>query len=367
MSMIRVENLSKSFGSLQVLKNISLTVEEGERIVIIGGSGCGKSVFLRSLDLLEKPDSGHIFIGNDEITAKGADVNHIRQHMGMVYQGFYLFEHMNVIDNITLAPIRLRGLTRKDAEKKACELLDMVGLESRKYEMPSVLSGGQKQRVAIARCMAMEPQIMLFDEPTSALDPTMVGEVLATMRMLAKTGMTMVIVTHEMNFAKEVGTRVLYFADQGIYEQGTPQEIFDNPQRPKTQDFIRKMKYFSKHIDHRNFDLMNIQGGIHTFCEKYGISDKYANRLQLCTEELIYEMLSGAVGKDNSVDMDVEISYSELNKAVLLDMNCRGKEYNPFTAQEDNNVHLGVTILKNISKDIQYAYQDGVNQISIKL
>jgi len=366
MRIIQVDHLSKSFDSLEVLRDVSLTVEEGERIVIIGGSGCGKSVFLRSLDLLETPDAGHIFIGEDEITAKGADVNRIRQKMGMVYQGFHLFEHMDVLDNLTLAPTRLKGLSKAEAEQRAVELLKMVGLENRKYEMPGVLSGGQKQRIAIARCLAMDPQIMLFDEPTSALDPTMVGEVLATMRMLAKRGMTMLIVTHEMSFAREVGSRILYLDEHGIYEQGTPAEIFDCPKKPKTIAFIQKLKYFSQHIDRRDFDLMHLQGGIRSFAEKYGVKEKYVNRLQLCTEELIYEMLSGTE-HGQTVSLDVNISYSEADKSILLKLTCAGAEYNPFSAPEDSEVHLGVTILRQVAKECSCSYHDGTNQIIIKL
>lgn len=369
MSMIRVEHLSKSFGTLEVLRDVSLTVEEGERIVIIGGSGCGKSVFLRSLDLLETPDAGRIFIDGDEITHKGANVNCIRQKMGMVYQGFHLFEHMDVLDNLTLAPIHLKGMTRDEANQKAVELLKMVSLENRKHTMPAVLSGGQKQRIAIARCLAMEPKIMLFDEPTSALDPTMVGEVLATMRMLAKRGMTMIIVTHEMVFAKEVGTRILYFDEGGIYEEGTPKEIFDHPQKPKTKAFIQKLKYFSQRINSRDFDLMQLQGGIRCFAEKYGIGDKFAHRLQLCAEELIYEMLSGAINEGSPVMMDINISYSQADQSILLELSCVGREYNPFSHSEDDEAeaHLGVTILRNVAKEIACTYQDGNNQILIKL
>ncbi len=367
MSIIQVEHISKSFGSLEVLRDVSLTVEEGECIVIIGGSGCGKSVFLRSLDLLETPDAGRIIIGGDEITAKGANVNRIRQKMGMVYQGFHLFEHMDVLDNLTLAPIRLRGTSREEADQKAVELLKMVSLESRKHAMPGILSGGQKQRIAIARCLAMEPQIMLFDEPTSALDPTMVGEVLATMRMLAKRGMTMIIVTHEMAFAREVGTRILYFDEHGIYEQGTPEDIFDHPKKLKTKAFIQKLKYFSHNIDRRDFDLMQLQGGIWSFAEKYGIGDKFARRLQLCAEELIYEMLSGAIIEGEAVNLDVNIRYSEVDKSILLELTCAGREYDPFRVSEDDEAHLGVIILRNVSKDISCTYQEGMNQIIVRL
>ena len=269
MSLIEVKGLKKSFGSLEVLKGIDLTVNQGERIAIIGGSGCGKSVFLRSLCLLEKPDAGQVFIDGKEITAKGADVDLIRCSMGMVFQKFHLLSEMDVMDNLCLAPVRLLKMKRADAEKKAMELLSQVGLANRAHAWPTVLSGGQQQRIAICRCLMMEPKVLLFDEPTSALDPTMVGEVLAVIRMLAKRDMSMLIVTHEMNFAREVASRVLFFADGGIYEQGAPAEIFDAPQREKTVAFIHKIKYFSFDVTGQQFDLMALQGGIQTFGEKY--------------------------------------------------------------------------------------------------
>lgn len=374
MSMIRVENISKSFGSLEVLKDVSLTVEKGERIVIIGESGGGKSVFLRSMDLLEVPDKGSIYIGDDELTSPKADLNRIRRRVGFVYQGFHLFSHLCVLDNITLAPIRLLKMKRAEAEEKALKLLRMVGLESKKHAMPDVLSGGQKQRIAIVRSLIMEPEVMLFDEPTSALDPTMVGEVLATLRLLAKSGMTMVIVTHEMSFAREIATRILYMDEKGIYEEGTPQEIFDDPKRKKTRDFIHKMKYLSYKIDSRSFDLMQLQGSIRDFASKYGIDEKKAYRLQLCTEELIYEMLD--YGKSDCVDMSLELSFDEKEKSSLIRLSSKGVEYNPFekacdglgdgihgkadvSVGGDDMVHLGITILKNTAKRIEYRYDAG--------
>jgi len=374
MSMIRVENISKSFGSLEVLKDVSLTVEKGERIVIIGESGGGKSVFLRSMDLLEVPDKGSIYIGDDELTSPKADLNRIRRRVGFVYQGFHLFSHLCVLDNITLAPIRLLKMKKEDAEEKALKLLRMVGLESKKHAMPDVLSGGQKQRIAIVRSLIMEPEVMLFDEPTSALDPTMVGEVLATLRLLAKSGMTMVIVTHEMSFAREIATRILYMDEKGIYEEGTPEQIFDNPKRKKTRDFIHKMKYLSYKIDSRSFDLMQLQGNIRDFASKYGIGEKKAHRLQLCTEELIYEMLD--YGKSDCVDMSLELSFDEKEKSSLIRLSSKGMEYNPFeevsnglgdgiqckadvSVGDDDMVHLGITILKNTARRIEYRYDAG--------
>ena len=218
MSVIEVRGLYKAFGKFEVLRNVNFSVEQGEKIVIIGESGCGKSVFLRCIELLETPTAGKIFIEGQEITAANVNIDKIRQRMGMVYQRFNLFSHMNVLENLCVAPIKLLKMSREDAEKKARELLSQVGLLSKEKIFPEFLSGGQQQRIAICRTLMMNPRVVLFDEPTSSLDPTMVGEVLAVMRMLVKKNLTMVIVTHEMNFAREIADRILFFADGGIYE-----------------------------------------------------------------------------------------------------------------------------------------------------
>jgi len=364
MSLIEVHGLKKSFGSLNVLKGVDLTVEEGERIAIIGGSGCGKSVFLRSLCLLEKPDEGQILIDGQEITAKGAKVDEIRRSMGMVFQKFHLFSEMDVMDNLCLAPTKLKGMSRKDAEAKAMDLLSQVGLSSRAHAWPTVLSGGQQQRIAICRCLMMEPKVLLFDEPTSALDPTMVGEVLAVIRMLAKRDMGMLIVTHEMNFAREVASRVLFFGEGGIYEQGTPAEIFDHPKREKTIAFINKIKYFTFEITDRNFDLMQLHGGIQNFGEKYGLSKAHSNRLQMCCEELVYELLTHCFPSSEKVDMRLEVSYAEANQCTQIVLESGGAEYNPFIQDDDG---LGVTILKKMSKTIDYQRKDQLNRIEIAI
>ena len=366
MSLIEFKGLCKSFGKLQVLQDVSLNVEEGERIAIIGGSGCGKSVFLRSLELLELPDKGQIFIDGQEITAPHADINQIRRKMGMVYQKFYLFSHMNVMDNLCLAPVKLLKTPRREAESLAMDWLSKVGLTSKAHAMPANLSGGQQQRIAICRSLMMNPKVLLFDEPTSALDPTMVGEVLAMIRMLTKNNMTMLIVTHEMNFAREVADRVLFFADGGIYEQGTPSEIFDSPKREKTIAFIHKLKYFSYEIRDRNFDLMALQGGIHNFAEKYGLSSRLTYRLELCCEELVYEFFAGCYAGSEGVKVDVNISYSEADGSTVLEILCEGKEFNPFTV-DDDDVHLGVSMLNKTAKDISYTYTDGMNRVDITL
>jgi len=364
-SLIEVKGLKKSFGALEVLKGIDLTVEQGERIAIIGGSGCGKSVFLRSLCLLEKPDAGRVLIDGREITAAtGARLDEIRRGMGMVFQRFHLFSEMDVMDNLCFAPVRLKCMDRASAEKKAMELLAQVGLASRAHAWPTVLSGGQQQRIAICRCLMMDPKVLLFDEPTSALDPTMVGEVLAVIRMLAKRDMSMLIVTHEMNFAREVANRVLFFADGGIYEQGTPDEIFDHPKREKTISFINKIKYFSYEIGRRDFDLMQLQGGIQNFGEKYGLDQKRTYRLQICCEELIYELLDHCYPDRNDVDLKLSVSHAESDGMTQISLSCDGDAYNPFGQGESG---LGVTILKKISRQLDYHYADNRNQIKITL
>ena len=369
MSLIKVNNLCKSFGNLHVLHNLNVNVEEGERIAIIGGSGCGKSVFLRSLELLEVPDSGKIFIDNEEITAKNADVNKIRRKMGMVYQKFYLFSHMNILDNLCLAPVKLLGITREEAESQALEWLSRVGLTSKAKSMPAHLSGGQQQRIAICRSLMMKPKVLLFDEPTSALDPTMVGEVLAMIRMLTKQDMTMIIVTHEMNFAREVANRVLFFADGGIYEQGTPSDIFDSPKKEKTIAFIRKLKYFNYEIKNKDFDLMEMHGKLRNFSEKYGINSTLAYRLELCCEELAYELINGCydMNDEDEVDIDIDISYSEADSAVNMKFTSSGKKFNPFEIADDD-IHLGVTMLKKIAEGkINYDYENNINKINITI
>lgn len=239
--MIKVENLTKSFGELEVLKGIDQEIKDGEVVVVIGPSGSGKSTFLRCLNLLETPTSGKIYVDGEEITSKEIDINKVREEMGMVFQSFNLFNNLNILDNITLAPTLVKKIGKEEAEKKAKELLERVGLPDKAESFPKSLSGGQKQRIAIARALAMNPKVMLFDEPTSALDPEMVGEVLDIMKDLAKEGMTMVVVTHEMGFAREVGDRILFMDGGYIVEEGSPEEIFGNPQNERTKDFLGKV------------------------------------------------------------------------------------------------------------------------------
>lgn len=240
-TLIKVEDLHKIFGELHAINGVSEEIKKGEVVVIVGPSGSGKSTFLRSLNLLEEPDRGHVYFEGVDITDKKVDINKHRQKMGMVFQHFNLFPHKTILDNITMAPIKLLGKSKEEAEKRAMELLELVGLEAKVKAYPSQLSGGQKQRIAIVRSLAMNPEVMLFDEPTSALDPEMVGEVLELMKRLAQDGMTMVVVTHEMGFAKEVATRVIFMDEGQIKEQGDPKEFFEHPKDPRLQEFLSKI------------------------------------------------------------------------------------------------------------------------------
>lgn len=238
---LEIRDLCKSFGGHEVLKGISTTIRKGDVLALIGPSGCGKSTFLRSLNLLEIPTSGHVLFEGTDMTDKSVDINHVREKIGMVFQQFNLFPHKTVKQNIMLAPVELKLMTKEEASKKADELLTRVGLPDKANAYPDMLSGGQKQRIAIARSLAMNPDVMLFDEPTSALDPEMVGEVLELMKELAQSGMTMVVVTHEMGFAREVATRVIFIDDGKIQEENTPKEFFENPKNQRLRDFLSKV------------------------------------------------------------------------------------------------------------------------------
>lgn len=240
-TIIRVKNMTKAYGDNVVLENINTEIKQGDIIAIIGPSGCGKSTFIRTLNLLEQPTKGELYIDGENILEKGHDINKMRQKVGMVFQHFNLFPNMTILKNITLAPMKTKGTSKEDAEKLAMSLLTRVGLEDKANAYPDTLSGGQKQRIAIVRALAMQPEILLFDEPTSALDPEMVQEVLNLMRDLATDGMTMVVVTHEMDFAREVANRVMFFDEKGIKQEGTPEDIFERPESDRLKNFLSKI------------------------------------------------------------------------------------------------------------------------------
>lgn len=351
--MISVNNLSKRFGDLIVLSDINAKISKGEIISVIGPSGTGKSTFLRCLNLLETPSGGSIFIDGIPLLSKKSDVPRLRQKMGMVFQSFNLYAHLSVIENLTIGPVKLLGKKKSEAAARAFELLKLVGLGEKAYSFPDELSGGQKQRVAIARCMAMEPEIMLFDEPTSALDPTMVSEVLAVIRRLAREGMTMVIVTHEMEFARNISHRVFYMDEGIIYEEGTPALIFGNPQREKTRTFINRIRILHYHISSKNFDLYAMNGEIEAFCEKHMLPGKITEYvLQVAEEALILQ--------NDFHDIDISLSYSEKDGNVELLCESAGSSFNPLKegALEDS---IGLNIIRSRCKNADYRYENGKN------
>jgi ABC-type polar amino acid transport system ATPase subunit len=268
---ISVSHLTKRFGELEVLRDINFEVHRGEVICLIGPSGTGKSTLLRALNMLEPPTSGDIRVNGELITAKGYPLHKMRQKIGMVFQSFNLFDHMTVLENITDAPIHLLHIPEAQAREEAIALLKKVGLAQKADVYPSELSGGQKQRVAIARALAMHPEVILFDEPTSALDPTMVGEVLSVIRQLAKSGLTMLIVTHEMRFAQDVSSRIFFMNEGRIYEDGTPEQIFNHPVHSATKAFVQRIQKLVYEIDSDDFDYLQIHTGINRFCIKYNL------------------------------------------------------------------------------------------------
>ena len=359
--MIRVEGLTKRYGATTVLDGIDAEIAKGEVISIIGPSGTGKSTFLRCLNLLEQPSGGRIEIDGQDILAPGADVPRLRQRMGMVFQSFNLFPHLTVLENLTIGPIRLRGRTRAEAEMRGLDLLKTVGLAEKADSFPDQLSGGQKQRVAIARCLSMEPEIILFDEPTSALDPTMVSEVLAVIRRLAKQGMTMAIVTHEMDFARDVSSRVFYMDQGTIYEAGTPEQIFGDPQRDRTRDFINKVRSVTAHVASADFDLYAIFGQIDGFCEKHLLPAKIAHRLQLLTEE----MLALHVARPGPVDLDLAIAYSEKSQEIEIRLDSPGEPGDPLA--DDHSDGLSLAIIRRYAEILPCHRVGDRNRVTLRV
>ena len=293
--MIKLEHVRKAYPNAIPLADVSAEIRDGEVVSVIGPSGTGKSTLIRCINLLERPDSGKIYVGGEEITGRKCDVRTVRRKMGMVFQSFNLFGHLTAIENVMLAPIKLKGMGRQEAYEDGMRLLRQVGLAEKALNYPDELSGGQKQRVAIARALAMEPEIILFDEPTSALDPTMVGEVQAVIRDLAGTGKTMVIVTHEMSFARAICSRVFYMDEGGIYEEGTPEEVFGNPKRERTRRFIRRLKVLELDVESRDFDFPGAVSAIEEWCRKNAISGRVCGRLHLAFEELVEQILLPAL------------------------------------------------------------------------
>ena len=334
--MIRIEHLRKEYPTAVPLKDVNIEIHKGDVISVIGPSGTGKSTLIRCINLLDQPTSGKVFIDDEEITAKGADVARIRRKMGMVFQHFNLFPHMTVIENIMSAPMDLLGKSKQEAYDKGIELLRKVGLADKALNYPDVMSGGQKQRVAIARTLAMEPEIILFDEPTSALDPTMIGEVQAVIRDLAKQGTTMIIVTHEMKFAREICNRVFYMDEGGVYEDGSPEQIFDNPQKERTRQFVRHLKVLEYPITSKNFDFIGFNTQIEEFCRKHSVSQRTIYNIQSYIEEMCVQILLPQM--DNPFELLVTIEYSEEHDDADVVIRYSGEAFDPM--QTDNTLSL---------------------------
>lgn len=321
--MITIKGLSKSFGENIVFENVNLHIPKGSTTVILGSSGCGKSTLLRCINRLEKPDSGSIEIDGEDILAPQANLDMIRRKLGMVYQSFNLFSHLNVLENIILSPMKVSGIPKSEAIRQAEELLALVGMENRRYHMPNQLSGGQKQRVAIARALAMKPEVMLFDEPTSALDPTMVDEVETVIRRLVDTGMTSIIVTHEMRFAKNVASNIIFMAEHGIYEQGTPEEVIEHPSKELTRRFMYRARMFERRVTKDDIDVYALCSEIRKFSVSFDMTSRQARGIEyLCDEYLLpilrsdknnrHDALVQVIAGENSVDNTVIMQFPTL-------------------------------------------------------
>ncbi len=346
--MIEIKHLRKEYENITPLKDVSVTINQGDVISIIGPSGTGKSTLIRCINRLETPTSGEIIVDGINVTDPKCDLSEVRKKMGMVFQSFNLFPHLTIIENCMIGQMKLLGKDKQAAYDKAKALLEGVGLADKALNYPNELSGGQKQRVAIARTLAMEPKIILFDEPTSALDPTMVGEVQAVIRELAARGLTMMIVTHEMKFAKEVSNRVFYMDEGGIYEDGTPEEIFEHPKKERTVRFIKRLKVFEKTITSKTFDFIGFNSKLEEFGRKSEMNQKSIYRIQSVFEELCVQMILPAFKDD--FKMHIAIEFSPEKETVLMQVKYNDPSFDPLKSDND----LSIKLLQASTEKIQY-------------
>lgn len=347
--MIELRHVRKEYGDVVPLKDVNTVIHDGDIIAVIGPSGTGKSTLLRCINMLERPTSGQILADGEDVTDPKCDLGKIRRKTGMVFQGFHLFGHLKVIENIMLAQVEILGKSRQEAYDEGIRLLKTVGLSEKAMNYPDELSGGQKQRVAIARTLAMNPDTILLDEPTSALDPSMVGEVETVIRQLAGMGKTMLIVTHQMSFARAICNRVYYMDEGGIYEDGTPEQIFDHPKREKTRRFIRGLKVLEVGIHSSSFDFPGMQARIIQYCEKNQIPRRMDMHLQLIFEETVQQMILPML---KTPDIRVTVEYSESTGRVEYTV-CFGGEEADIALWEEQ---LSFSVLKSVAENIRYAY-----------
>ena len=353
--MIRIEHLKKQYDNgTAPFSDICCEIRTGDVISVIGPSGTGKSTFLRCINMLDPPTEGRIFLDDEEITRPGYDLTALRRRVGMVFQSFHLFENMTAIENVMDPQRLLLRRSKKEAYDRGIELLKKVGMAEKALNYPSAMSGGQKQRVAIARALAMDPEVILFDEPTSALDPTMVGEVEAVIRSLAAEGRTMLIVTHEMRFAKEVSNRVFLMAEGGIYDDGTPQQIFDDPQKELTKRFIRRLKVLEFEITSGQFDFPDLISSLNLYGEKNCISRSAVSRAQLIVEELLMQTLLPQLG--DHFNAKITFEYNADDQHLTVDLLYDGPERNPLEQSGDG---LSARIISAYSDQVDYTFRSG--------
>ena len=345
-NMIELQHLQKKYPNSIPLKDVNVTIKKGDVIAIIGASGCGKSTLLRCINMLDPPTSGKIIVGGEDITAKGYDLNRLRMKVGMIFQSFNLFSHQSVIENVMQPQMKLLGRSKQEAYDKAYSLLLAMGLSKQQFQFPDQISGGQQQRVAIARALAMDPDILLLDEPTSALDPTMVGEVETVIYELAKRGTTMLLVTHDMNFARNVSNRVFYMDEGGVYEDGTPEQVFGNPQREKTRRFIRRISSLTLNIVDGEFDYPKTISDIENFAARQGLDVRMGHKLQMIFEELCAIYFPKRAGENFCASVVFE--YNKENEAVILSIDHNAGE----VSQEEMLSDLSFVIVRRLVSEL---------------
>ena len=361
--MIELVHLQKKYENATPLIDVSTVIHDGDVIAVIGPSGTGKSTLIRCINMLERPTGGQILLDGVDITAPKYDLTQARRRMGMVFQSFNLFGHLTVIENLMLAPMDLLKKSKQEAFDTGVKLLKRVGLAGREFQYPEQLSGGQKQRVAIARTLAMDPDVILLDEPTSALDPTMVGEVQAVIRDLAKTGKTMMIVTHEMNFARAISNRVFYMDQGGIYEDGTPEQIFDHPEKELTRRFIKKLKVLELTIDSRDFDFIGAGAEIDRYCMQNDIPSRTKYRIRLAFEELVQQMLLPVLGR---TPICVTVEYAETEQQATVTVGYGGERFDPREGENE----LSYRILSRSVEELTYTFdpdREDANVICVRI